>query len=358
MNQIMENRTEENVSDKGIGHLIEGWVDLDGLRVPIVSWTWGPQDYMGAILVRWGVGRYSYKIPPGLYALGKPLSSDPVLVTGNYKLSFDHLRRSMKGRSAWILVLDSKGINVWCAAGKGTFGSKELINRAIELQINRRLGRAIILPQLGASSMEPHLIRKHTGLEVIYGPVRSDDLPSFLEGDRKADEAMREVRFDFWDRLVLGPVEAVLNIKYWMYAFVIFGFSIWISGGGGNLLMRSMMVSLPFFLAVLVGAFVFPLLLPILPFRAFCLKSAIPGILFSLSVIRFQQFFLLPESPVFLTGYGLLLTLLISWMGFNFTGSSTFTSFSGVKTETARVKPAAKIMLAAGLLLMVIGGGI
>ena len=45
------------------------------------------------------------------------------------KLSFDILRRELKGLNAWVLVLDTKSINVWCAAGKGTFSTNELISR-------------------------------------------------------------------------------------------------------------------------------------------------------------------------------------------------------------------------------------
>jgi len=66
--------------------------------------------------------RMSYAISPGLYAVGNPTKESDVFVSANYKLSFDVLRRELKGFNAWILVLDTKGINVWCAAGKGTFG--------------------------------------------------------------------------------------------------------------------------------------------------------------------------------------------------------------------------------------------
>jgi acetyl-CoA decarbonylase/synthase complex subunit gamma len=70
-----------------------------------------------------------YSIEPGLYALGAPDRESPVLVSANYKMSFDELRSALPGRDLWILVLDTKGINVWCAAGKGTFGTEELVKR-------------------------------------------------------------------------------------------------------------------------------------------------------------------------------------------------------------------------------------
>ena len=50
-----------------------------------------------------------YTVDPGLYALGSPAADAPVCVTANYKMSFDHLRRALAGRDAWILVLDTKG---------------------------------------------------------------------------------------------------------------------------------------------------------------------------------------------------------------------------------------------------------
>ena len=68
----------------------------------------------------------NYKVDPGLYALGAPDADSPVLVSANFKMSFDLLREALPGRNAWILVLDTDGINVWCAAGKGTFGTEEL----------------------------------------------------------------------------------------------------------------------------------------------------------------------------------------------------------------------------------------
>jgi hypothetical protein len=94
-------------------------------RVPQVSSFWTQADYLGTFKARWGIGRRHYMVDPGLYALGRPDEKSPVLVTANYKMSFDRLRRALPGRNAWILVLDTKGINVWCAAGKGTFGTAE-----------------------------------------------------------------------------------------------------------------------------------------------------------------------------------------------------------------------------------------
>ena len=90
-----------------------------------LSWT----DHWGTFLARWGVGRMDYRVDPGLYAVGEADAVSAVFVTANYKMSFDSLRKELCGSSAWILVLDTDGINVWCAAGKGTFSTEELVQR-------------------------------------------------------------------------------------------------------------------------------------------------------------------------------------------------------------------------------------
>ena len=97
--------------------------------IPVVSTQLNLSDYWGAIKVRWGIGRNNYTVVPGLYKVGTPGRESDVFVSANYKLSFDTLRKNLDSINAWILVIDTKGINVWCAAGKGTFGTKELVKR-------------------------------------------------------------------------------------------------------------------------------------------------------------------------------------------------------------------------------------
>jgi acetyl-CoA decarbonylase/synthase complex subunit gamma len=100
---------------------------------------------------RVGAFRMHYTVPPGLYAVGEPTPESDVFVTANYKLSFDILRRELKEMDAWVLVLDTKSINVWCAAGKGTFGTNELVQRISAAKLDKVVShRRLILPQLGA----------------------------------------------------------------------------------------------------------------------------------------------------------------------------------------------------------------
>ena len=165
-------------------------------KIPRVSSSLGWEDHWGALKVRWGVGRMRYTIDPGLYALGNPDQSSVVLVTANYKLTFDCLRQALPKLDAWVLVLDTKGINVWCAAGKGTFGTGELVDRiriaGLERVVNHR---ELILPQLAGPGISAHQVKKLSGFKVIYGPIGARDLPAFLDAGRKATPEMRRKTF-------------------------------------------------------------------------------------------------------------------------------------------------------------------
>src|ERR1039457_4090296 len=117
-------------------------------EVPLVSTKLNTSDYIETIQVRWGYHRDNYKVKPGLYAVGKPDENSEVFVTANYKLSFDHLRKNLSGINGWIIVVDTRGINVWCAAGKGTFSSREVVYRINTTSIKKLINhKRIILPQ-------------------------------------------------------------------------------------------------------------------------------------------------------------------------------------------------------------------
>jgi hypothetical protein len=137
-------------------------------------------------LARWGVNRMGHIVEPGLYRLGNPTPDSLVFVSANYTLSFDAVRFALAGTDCYILVLDTKGINVWCAAGKGTFGTKELVRRITSSGLaNIVRHRTLILPQLSAPGISAHEVKRWSGFVVEYGPVRASDLPEYIK-TRKA----------------------------------------------------------------------------------------------------------------------------------------------------------------------------
>ena len=305
-------------------------------QVPQAGTDLRPRDRWGTFKARWGVGRMNYKVDPGLYALGQPGGDSPVLVTANYKMSFDALRREMGGRNAWLLVLDTAGINVWCAAGKGTFGTAELAARIEASGLSQVVRhREIILPQLGAPGVAAHLIKRQTGFTVVYGPILAADLPAFLEAGCRATPAMRRRRFPLAERLVLIPVEMVGALK-WVLAAVPLLFLLGGLGGAQGYwtaaLSHGLFAGLAFLTGVLAGTALMPLLLPVLPGRAFAAKGLAAGLVAALPLLGWRAASS-PSSPCELAGLLLIMLALASYYGMNFTGSSTYTSLSGVKKE-------------------------
>jgi acetyl-CoA decarbonylase/synthase complex subunit gamma len=279
-----------------------------------------------------------YKVDPGLYAAGSPDDKSPVLVTANYKLTFDRLREVISERNVWILVLDTDGINVWCAAGKGTFGTEELIRRMESSGLAKTVShRELILPQLSAPGVAAHLVKKRSGFKVIYGPIRSKDLPSFFYNGLKATPEMRRKTFNTRERVVLIPVELVATIKPGL--LIMAGF--FLLGGLGqpgpfwsNALNYGLLAAFCFMVAVIAGAVITPLLLPWLPGRAFSLKGLIMGLITAglLSFLRWDDLAFW-QGRFEMAGWLFLIPAITGYLAMNFTGASTYTSLNGVKKE-------------------------
>jgi hypothetical protein len=291
--------------------------------------------------MRWGIGRDDYRVRPGLYALGEPDPASPVLVTANYKLTVDALRSALPGLDVWVLVVDTRGINVWCAAGKGTFCADEVARMVTETHLAEIVEhRRLILPQLAAPGVAAHRVREACGFRATYGPVRAEDIPRFLTARMKADAEMRTVSFDLDERLVLAPAE--LNYLWDRRLLLAFAGIIAASSvdRDGVSLRRGLRRGLPVIgaagLAVLAGGGITPVLLPWLPGRAFSLKGATAGAGVALATDAVLRGRLTPAARLtLLTG----VPALASYAAMNFTGSSPITSPSGVQREMRRALP-------------------
>lgn len=323
------------------------------LSLPTVSTQLNFTDYWGTIKVRWGIGRDHYTIAPGLYKVGKPDNQSDVFVSANYKLSFDALRKNLDSLNAWILVIDTKGVNVWCAAGKGTFASNNLVksikNSSLALIVKHR---KIIVPQLAATGVAAHKVKEQTGFRVIYGPVRAADIRAFVQSGYKATPEMRKMEFPIHERAKLIPVDMMYG-KYKL--LIVLATMFFLSGLDMTGFLFSKIWETSFFPlinaigAYLAGIVLAPLFLPWVPFKAFALKGAFWGAIVTVILILF--------FPVPLTegiGLGLINLSIASFTTMNFTGSSTYTSLSGVKKEMKWAIPFQVSFAAVGLILFMI----
>jgi hypothetical protein len=335
---------------------ITGSVQLNNLSVPVTLANLAFGDYLGAVMVRWGINRSNYRVTPGLYAIGTPDKSSDVFVTANYKLSFDHLRKNLSGINGWIIVLDTKGVNVWCAAGKGTFGTKELISRIKSISLDQVVNhRRIIVPQLGATGVAAHIVKEETGFNVHYGPVRAEDIKDFLDAGYRASKEMRNITFKLKERVKLIPNDFVYG-KFYLLGAMTAVFLLSFIGTktflSGETLNDGLKAILNVFLAYCSGIIVTPALLPYIPSRRFSIKGLISGLLLSLILFLLKMTGdNIPEN----ISWFLILSAISSFLAMNFTGSSTYTSLSGVKREMKTAVPLQIFFAAAGIILMVIG---
>ena len=255
---------------------VEGTLESSVGIVPVVSATLLFSDRVGSWKARWNIGRMRYRVDPGLYAVGQPTAKSPVFVSANYKMSFDRLRSQLSSIDSWIMVIDTKGINVWCAAGKGTFGADEIVNRIKAVRLHEVVShRRLIIPQLGAPGVAAHDVKERSGFRITYGPVRASDLPAFLDSGMKATPDMRRVTFTFRERVVLIPHDLVGSAKYALFVVACF---LLLSGLGPEIYSLDRVVAygtinavFPL-TAVVVGGILPASLLPWLPGRSFSAK--------------------------------------------------------------------------------------
>ncbi|MDD3877091.1 MAG: mercury methylation corrinoid protein HgcA [Bacteroidales bacterium] len=330
-------------------------IDTPAGKVSRISTKWTVSDHWETIKIRWSIGRMNYKIKQGLYAIGNPYTLSAIFVTANFKLSFDHLRRALHGMNAWVLVLDTKGINVWCAAGKGTFGTKELVYRIKAHELDKIVEhRTVIVPQLGAVGVSAHDVKERTGFRVIYGPVQAKDIRDFIANDYKATPEMRKVKFPLVERLKLIPVELFYGKYYLIFVPALFfiiaglysgGYSIDKAWENGS---KSIMY---LFSAYFSGTVLTPLLLPWIPFKRFSLKGLALGWLFAALFLFFNIF---GSHIIENVSWFLMMGSISSFLAMNFTGASTFTSLSGVQKEMKSALPLQIAAAGIGIVLWLI----
>lgn len=150
---------------------------------------------------------FPHRVPTGLRAIGSPGPDSPVLLTGNFALTVRRLEEALRGRDAWLLVANSRGINVWCAAGGGHLTHHDVITALRVSGIDRHVRhRRLVLPQLAATGVERRKVEEATGWVAVWGPARLEDLPEFLDRGGKVASRHRLMRFPLWERLEMAAM--------------------------------------------------------------------------------------------------------------------------------------------------------
>jgi len=159
----------------------------------------------------------------GLERIGDPGRDSPVLLTCNFRLTVERVRRALRGCNAWLLVANSRGVNVWCAATGGLLTNHDVVSvvktSGIEDLVDHR---RVILPQLAATGIEGLVVRRKTGWHVVWGPADVADVPEFLLRGQQAGRDIHTVRFPLRQRLEMAvawafPISlfALLVLPFW-----------------------------------------------------------------------------------------------------------------------------------------------
>lgn len=166
---------------------------------------------------------FPFRCRTGLIPIGEPDPSSPVLLTCNFRLTVERVKAALKGLDVFLLVANSRGVNVWCAATGGLFTNHDVVSALKTSGIQDRVNhRRIILPQLAATGIEASAIRDKTGWHVVWGPVDVVDIPAFLESGLDKTHRMRTVEFGWRARSEVAvswafPMStlALLGLPWW-----------------------------------------------------------------------------------------------------------------------------------------------
>jgi NAD-dependent dihydropyrimidine dehydrogenase PreA subunit len=166
---------------------------------------------------------FPYPEPVGLYAIGKPSRDSPVLVTGNYDLTIRRVSSvlHLKKIDCWLLVCNSRGINIWCSSLAGHFCTGDII-KAIQLtHLAEKVNHTkIILPQLCAANISPGEIKKETGFVSQFGPLSIKDISRYMEDPKNRD--IRKAEFNLKQRfeMAVGSPLILVVLLILLYNFI------------------------------------------------------------------------------------------------------------------------------------------
>ena len=185
---------------------------------------------MIVLKIIWGLLFRLFPCPTktGLRSIGRPDADSPVLVTCNFDLTVRRLMKNLQkaGLDAWLLVGDSKGVNVWCAAGAGEFNTHSVVSVVKTSRISEKVNhRTLIMPPLSGPSVNSVEVQKATGWKTVWGPVRMQDIPVFISNGMTRTESMKRATYSWSERM-----DTALGSLFVIYLLGALGF--WIFGPG------------------------------------------------------------------------------------------------------------------------------
>ncbi|HUZ26419.1 MAG TPA: HgcAB-like fusion protein [Streptosporangiaceae bacterium] len=145
---------------------------------------------------------YNFPCKLGLRRVGEPDANSPVLISGNYTLTVYRLLRVLQGIDCWLLVANSRGSNVWCAAGMNEYTEHDIIDAVNVADLPSVVRhKRLIAPPYAAPGVDVRKVKQETGYRIIWGPTHLNDIPRYLTNMGRRTHDMVLVQFGFKDRM-------------------------------------------------------------------------------------------------------------------------------------------------------------
>jgi hypothetical protein len=210
-----------------------------------------------------------------------------------------------------------------------------------------------IKPTAGVS-FTPENAKIIRGFNVVYGPVKARHIKEFIRNKYVSTPEMRKVTFTLSERATLIPVDFVYGKYKLLIALALFFILSGLNRNGISLQLaadRGPGAMLAIFLAYIAGIIITPLALPYIPGRSFAFKGFVSGTF----VFLLRAIFIYPVNNIFeAISWFLIITAISSFVAMNFTGSSTYTSLSGVKKEMKIAIPLQIAFAVVGFVLFIL----
>lgn len=167
---------------------------------------------------------------PETVPIGNPDKSSPVLVTCNFDYTVRHLKNYLEKEqlACFLLVVNTKGTNVWCAAAEGIFTTDIVLSHLKVYNVGKLVNHhQLILPQLSVAGVKRKELQEH-GWEGLYGPVYFADLKEFLNNGLTKNKDMQALEYGYWERFKMGLSHAVFCTLVCIVPIFLFASDYWI----------------------------------------------------------------------------------------------------------------------------------
>ena len=127
-------------------------------------------------------------VDPGLYVEGKPDEQAPIMITGNFAMTYSMVSSDIRSANinTFLLVTDAKGYSVGVACLLGTITPEDIAALVEETGVRTKVKHnCLLIPGLMESLKDQ--IEEATKMQVLVGPIDSRFIPSFMESSWRAD---------------------------------------------------------------------------------------------------------------------------------------------------------------------------